>query len=63
MSRRGERLLWQIVEFLGHGAMFGLRPPPQVTGDMRPAEAEPVIGPRELDDWLASVLGTEPDCD
>jgi hypothetical protein len=71
MSRRGERILWKIVEFLGHAAIIGWIPPPDAFVSSHradadppgPAGAEPLIDPVELDEWLASILGAEPDPD
>jgi hypothetical protein len=72
VSPRGERILWKIVEFLSHAAIVGFWvPAPGSLAQMGPAdaggpsqtEAEPVIDPRELDDWLASILNAEPDSD
>jgi hypothetical protein len=69
VSGRGERILWKIVEYLSHAAMIGWIPPPPEAflsehqadaGAPGQDEAEPVIDHRELDEWLASILGTEP---
>lgn len=70
MSGRGQRILWKIVEFLSQAAIIGFWvPPPVHAAQMGPAdaggtsyaEAQPVIDPRELDDWLASILKAEPE--
>jgi hypothetical protein len=70
MSGRGERLLWKIVGILSAVPAIGWWvPPPEILGRMdladacapSEADAEPVIDPAGLDDWLASILDELPD--